>query len=144
MNLIYQTTIPIKLISEANNRDHWTKKSKRSQVIKMIVRADLMKFKSHWRFPLSVVLTRIGRKLDEDNLAYAFKAIRDEIADYILPGMAKGRADSDPRITWHYQQETAKLSGFRIDIYECFPVLPPNMPRAAPEHTHPGLQPPMH
>lgn len=118
MNPHFQITIPIKLISEANNRDHWTKKSKRSQGVKFFVRSGLMRFKGQPKFPCIIKLTRIGiRALDDDNLGYSFKAIRDTVADFLLPGNAMGRADSDPRITWQYAQEKSKIQGVRIEIW---------------------------
>ncbi len=55
------------------------------------------------RSPLAVTLTRIApRKLDDDNLAFAFKGIRDEVAAYF------GVDDADPRLTWRYAQERGK------------------------------------
>lgn len=59
---------------------------------------------------LTCTLTRIAAKrLDDDNLAFAFKAIRDEVA-----AIAK-IDDGSPRWTWRYQQERGK-PGVRITI----------------------------
>jgi hypothetical protein len=67
-------------------------------------------------FPCRVRLTRIGpRKLDEDSFIYSFKYVRDEVADLLIPGLARGRADGDKRITWEYVQETG-FYGIRIEI----------------------------
>ena len=59
-----------------------------------------------------VVLTRCGpRPLDSDNLASAFKGIRDGVARRI------GVDDGDPRITWHYEQFRAKQQSVRLDFW---------------------------
>lgn len=49
--------------------------------------------------PVVVTLIRIAaRALDDDNLAYSFKAVRDGVADGL------GVRDNDPRVTWRYAQ----------------------------------------
>jgi hypothetical protein len=59
-----------------------------------------------------VTLTRIApRALDDDNLAYAFKHIRDGVTEAI--GL---RDDRDPRLTWLYSQERGKPAAIRITI----------------------------
>jgi len=50
-----------------------------------------------------------SRKLDEgDNLPMAFKYCRDMLSGLLIPGKARGQADSDPRIVWEYGQMTPK------------------------------------
>lgn len=80
--------------------------------------------------PCVITLTRIApRFLDfEDNLPSAFKWIKDEIGAQLFPEKVviyirghgrvrnKGHADSDPRVTWKYVQEKAKIQGIRIEI----------------------------
>jgi hypothetical protein len=59
---------------------------------------------------LAVTLTRVGpRALDDDNLAYAFKACRDSVAAYF------GIDDADPRIEWVYGQQKGPAC-VRIDF----------------------------
>lgn len=59
--------------------------------------------------PVAVTLTRQGpRALDDDNLAFAFKSIRDGVAQ------ALGIKDHDKRVTWRY----AQLSGAYAIIIE--------------------------
>lgn len=95
-----------KLTSEANNSDHWTKKRQRKKMLQFLIR-------QHWNqanpsiiLPCHITMTRIApRKLDSDNLQTAFKGVRDEIADLIIPGKKKGQADSDKRLTWAYEQK---------------------------------------
>ena len=61
-------------------------------------------------FPVVVTLVRVGSKaLDDDNLAYAFKAIRDGVAD------ALGVKDHDPRVSWAYAQEKGPYA-VRIEV----------------------------
>jgi hypothetical protein len=49
--------------------------------------------------PVVVTLTRQGpRLLDDDNLAFAFKSVRDGVAQ------ALGIKDHDKRVTWRYAQ----------------------------------------
>ncbi|WP_230682079.1 hypothetical protein, partial [Streptococcus pneumoniae] len=50
-----------------------------------------------------VRITRVGpRRLDDDNLARAAKALRDGVADWL------GCDDGDPRVSWHYAQAIAR------------------------------------
>jgi hypothetical protein len=70
--------------------------------------------------PCQVVLTRIScRKLDSDNNVMAFKAIRDQIADCIRPGMEVGRADDTDEIIWEYKQQKcpSKKKMIRIQVF---------------------------
>jgi hypothetical protein len=50
-------------------------------------------------------------------MVYAFKSIRDAIADLTLPGLAGGKADGDERLEWAYNQEIG-LYGIKIEIEE--------------------------
>lgn len=101
---IYETDLPIETRSEANTREHWGVKAKRAKT----QRSDA----HYWcriKFGLldipetakiHVRLVRLAPKqLDSDNLASAFKAIRDGIADYLKID------DGDARIDWEYAQE---------------------------------------
>lgn len=120
--LIISVTIPHRLMSEANNGDNIWKKRKRKLdhlrlVNSFLNRACIDKV----ILPCAVKLTRIStRGLDYDNLVYAFKPIRDCVADKIIPGLAPGRADDDKRISWVYDQEKGKPKeyAYRIDIYK--------------------------
>lgn len=109
--------IMIKLVSSANVSEIAYFKRRRDRQQAMLVRCG---FNGQPKppVPCRVVLTRLGtRTLGSDNLQYAFKKIRDEVADQILPGMARGRADDDERITWDYRQEKSKMDGIRVEIY---------------------------
>lgn len=100
------------------NAMHWSKRHKNTKVQKQLTRFHLNNVMAKSEgLPCTVKLTRYGpRKLDYDNLLGAFKAIRDEVADYLIPGLAPGQADGDERITWQYEQESAKSHGYEIEI----------------------------
>lgn len=46
---------------------------------------------------------------EEDNLRIALKWIKDAIAEVLTQDFVVGRADSDKRITWFYDQKTGKV-----------------------------------
>ncbi len=99
--------IPLRIVSVANLREHWSKRAKRAKAHRQ---AAYLCSSKH-TLPCVVTLTRIGpRTLDSDNLASAFKATRDGIADRL------GVDDADQRITWVYQQERGKHYAARIEI----------------------------
>lgn len=115
MKVFFTVNIPLKIESEANLREHWTKKAKRGKIQKFFVE-NAMKGK-RWPMPCAVVMKRYGKKrIDDDNLVSGFKKIRDVIADCMIPGLSAGKADGDERIEWHYQQEIAKEYSFDITI----------------------------
>jgi len=95
--------LPIRIESEANVREHWAVRSKRTREHRST--ACLM-VSPHRRSilslgtPITVTLTRIApRDLDDDNLARGFKAVRDGVAD------ALGMDDRDRRLKWAYAQD---------------------------------------
>jgi hypothetical protein len=101
--------LPIKTVSTMNVREHWAVRAKRAKTQR---EATQWACKSLERVepPLIITLTRIGtRKLDSDNLAASFKAIRDGVADWL------GIDDGDERLTWNYAQEKGKY-GVRIEF----------------------------
>lgn len=75
--------IPLKLGAALNARVHWTARAKRSKTERAIVRASLA-HRQDLRCilpPSTCTLVRVApRALDDDNLAGAFKSIRDEVA----------------------------------------------------------------
>jgi hypothetical protein len=61
--------------------------------------------------PIPIKLTRLGgRKMDDDNLANAFKAVRDCIAEWL------NFDDGSSAVRWVYGQEAAWEAGIRIEI----------------------------
>jgi hypothetical protein len=117
-------TFPMRTVSEANRRGHWSKHSGRTkgqrEAAGLVVQAEsqklyqrrsstLMSVGAQW--PMKVTLARLApRDLDDDNLRGALKAVRDGVAD------ALGIDDRDPRVTWLYAQEKAKGYAVRITI----------------------------
>lgn len=99
-------TLPLRIVSTLNLREHWTKRHRRNQAHR---KAALAVPKAE--LPCTVKLTRIGLKiLDGDNLQGGLKALRDGIADRL------GVDDADPRVTWEYAQERGEYA-VRVEIF---------------------------
>jgi hypothetical protein len=122
--------IPIRLAAEGNNvtklvkgkrkAEHWSDKAKRVNQQKFLTITYLKQVLPRFLdTSINVTLTRHApRKMDDDNIRMAFKAIRDAIAEYVTGCTTPGRADSDERISWNYCQEktTDKEHYITIDI----------------------------
>jgi hypothetical protein len=109
--------VPLRLVSESNSSEHWLKKAKRHTQQQWLVKAALNKHDLTKCLPCTVKLVRLSpRKFDSDNLQGAFKWIRDQVADCLIPGKKKGMADNDSRITWLYDQERSSTHAIRIEI----------------------------
>jgi hypothetical protein len=123
--------VPVKVTSEANASfsRNWWEKTKRKNGLNQALDLYLRNY-SEFPCPCDVKLTRSGKRaLDDDNLAYAFKSIRDHLAyrivskfDNLAPNLAlvdskvnKGWYDSDPRVFWLYGQEKGPV-GFWVSI----------------------------
>lgn len=111
-------SIPVEIVSEANQRGHWAKKHTRAKDQKGMAYAHCLK---HLGCKLKddtlpgdfvVTLTRIMRKgqraYDGDNLQSGLKAVRDGIAKYL------GIDDGSKRIQWLYSQ--GKGGGVRGEV----------------------------
>lgn len=96
-------TIPIRVISEANQREHWAAKNRRKksqQEATMIYAHHALHGYRNVHLPATVRLIRVGPKaLDSDNLAGAFKHVQDAVARYLRVD------DGDPRVKYEYAQE---------------------------------------
>ena len=116
--------LPMRLPSMANLRLHWATKAKTVKAQRsatgLALRTTGRAFLTAWkhmdanpRLHLHCLLTRVGpRKLDDDNLAHAFKAIRDEVAGYM------GVDDGSERWTWQYaQQKGAYAVRIRLAVF---------------------------
>ncbi len=116
----WSITVPVRLLSEANNTDHWTKKHKRRKNIKFnITSVWNMGLIRNVKLPVLITLTRLAPlTLDDDNLVAAFKGARDVVADLLKPGLAPGRADGTSEIAFEYRQQKSKEYGIRIDAKE--------------------------
>jgi len=107
-------SLPIRTVSEANSREHWSAKAKRARGQRLMARVETISRRVALHcvsFPLTITLTRIGKRmLDSDNLSRSFKAIRDGVADGL------DIDDGDERLVWIYGQEIGKEYGVRIEV----------------------------
>lgn len=108
-------TIPGHLPSAGNMREHWRARAKRARDQRLMGRAAADEAHAPARFlstpKVFVQFVRVApRPLDDDNLAFAFKSVRDGVAD------AFGVADNDPRFSWGYSQERGKPPSLRIEF----------------------------
>lgn len=116
----YSFEIPRRFINYSNSGEHWQTRAKRVKLHWSLIaiywlRAGVPAIS----LPCSVYFVRKGPlKLDPDNLGSACKSLRDAIANKLVPGLKPGRADNDPRITWHYDQQSAKKNSMEIRIVE--------------------------
>ena len=107
---------------------HWTTRAKYTKKMHTVVNSYLSK-QERPELPVSVTFTRVGDRLqDDDSFPVSFKAIRDAIAMWLVPGTISGQADNHPDITWHYVQQTANVEnklqrGIFIEIHKIYPEL---------------------
>ncbi|MDP1543175.1 MAG: hypothetical protein Q8L99_08500 [Polycyclovorans sp.] len=107
MTAHYSATLPLRIQSAANLREHWAVRSKRVKSERLAALALSITLP----LPVVVTLTRIApRPLDDDNMIGGFKALRDGIADRL------GVADNDPRVKWTYGQERGKRYAVRVEV----------------------------
>lgn len=104
-------SLPFKTVSILNAREHWATKARRMKQERGVTSAMVKTLPITKRISYVITLTRLApRKLDGDNLAGSFKAIRDGVAD------ALGIDDGDDQIEWRYRQEKARQYGVTIEI----------------------------
>ena len=109
----------MRIISEANVNDHWSKKNKRKKEIKKIIGCFLNPLEPP-KLPCKVILTRIApRALDIDNLYSALKVPIDAVCDWIIPGLAPGLADSDKRIEIVCDQKKGLPKYYALEVAFC-------------------------
>jgi hypothetical protein len=90
----------IKTVSEANQREHWAKRSKRKTQQQRDFSTLWKSHKPKVATPCTITFTRYScNTMDADNLAGAFKHVQDQLAREI------GIDDGDKRIEWRYRQE---------------------------------------
>lgn len=89
--------VPVKLVSEANQREHWATKHRRKKEQQQMMCHALPLAARLLRAvgaPIKdIVLTRFGRRMDADNAVGAFKHVQDEIATFL--GADDGDLDFD-------------------------------------------------
>lgn len=100
--MTWSVTIAHKLVSAANLRAGagGFGRSSRAKQHRQMARIAVQANEGVPALPVVVTIVRVGpRALDDDNLAFAAKGLRDGIAD------ALGVKDHDPRVSWKYAQE---------------------------------------
>lgn len=112
--MILKINVPLRIYSEANMREHWAKKSRRTTEQRHVTRYMVMNELCRQGVSFTrgtVKLIRLApRTLDSDNLQSAFKAVRDGLADAIKIN------DGKPEVVYTYDQEQSKAYGFRIEM----------------------------
>lgn len=107
------------LPSAANLRESWRVRARRVKAqregVLLLLRAKRQPVPAR-EARLRIVLTRCGTNpLDDDNLASAFKAVRDGVADWL------GRDDGEQALRWDYAQapQRREPAYFTVEIFEC-------------------------
>ena len=116
----FTVTAPVRVVSEMNVRGHWSARKRRFHEQQEAVAACLANLRGaeataayllQTGGTARVTLTRLGgQRLDGDNLASAFKAVRDCVARRL------GVDDGDPAVEWEYAQEPGGPEGIRITV----------------------------
>lgn len=110
-------TLPLRLQSVNNVREHWAARAKRRKSQRGPTTLAVAYYAREIGLPAAVTLTRVApRSLDGDNLQASFKSIRDGIAD------AFGVDDRDLRITWHYAQRRGAPKEYAVEIAIAGPI----------------------
>jgi hypothetical protein len=110
---VIDVRLPLRIVSEANMREHWRKVSQRKKDQRVTARLVLQQYArpNSETAVVSVMLTRIApRKLDDDNLQSGFKATRDGVADWL------GIDDGSPRIMWQYRQSKGRPGEYAAQV----------------------------
>ena len=104
-------TIPLRTVSEANQREHHMAKHRRNKRQQETVGLFLSSAGRWFVFPCRVILTRIApRKLDSDNLAGSFKHVQDAVAKWL------GVDDGSDQVAWRYEQRNGKPKEYAVSI----------------------------
>ena len=118
MSYVFVTTIPLRIASPQASikKDHWAKRAAIKNNLKRAVKFSLTTCCT--KPPCRIRLTRIApRALDEhDNLRTALKPCVDAVADYLIPGLSWGQADSSKDLTWEFAQESKGKGVYALRI----------------------------
>lgn len=103
-----EVRLPYRMESGNIKRHHFDKSYKNK--VALLLYTSLKIAQKRIELPASVTITREGpRTLDYDNFVTGAKSLRDNIANWLRPGLAPGRADDDEElIQWDYKQRKAK------------------------------------
>ena len=109
-----QFEFPLRLPSLTNTRMHWTAVARLKRRQKSATWAAILRAGGRAAIPappLVVTLTRCGRRLlDDDNLAAAFKHVRDALAEVV------GVDDGSPLYTWKYAQRVGRGAAYGVAV----------------------------
>ena len=103
-------TIPgLRLVSEANARGSWhggaSRAARQRSIVALVFRT------LRCAVPCNVRIIRIApSRLDDDNLARAAKAVRDELASWL------GVDDRDPRVSWSVAQTKDGVREYAVRV----------------------------
>jgi len=120
MRVLLSVTVPVQLVSEANRRDHWAAKHRRTKdqkdIVLLMLRTARVVDRSAMRPPYVVRITRVSPRplRDSDNLVSSCKAVRDAVAFYLGVDDADllGRGD----VRWVIEQEGGSDNEVRIEV----------------------------
>lgn len=116
MNILWKAILPVTTKSEINIFSPW-QRYRRFKAQEKSLKQRWLEENPQVSLPCTIRMVRISpRVLDDDNLQTALKHVRDVLADLLIPGLARGRADNDPRIRWEYEQKKGTMS-LEITIY---------------------------
>lgn len=111
--MLTKFSVPAKLISEANQREHWAVKHTRKKKQQMAVLWTWNSIKPPLSAPpWHIRLIRVGpRKLDPDNCAGSMKHVQDKIAEIL--GIDDG---DETMVTWEYAQRKGAPKEYSLDV----------------------------
>jgi hypothetical protein len=106
-------TIPIRLVSLLNSREHWAKKAKRAKAQRQAVaNALILSRVERPALPCVVTITRVApRQLDDDNLAASGKSTRDQVAAWLGVDDKPGSG-----VEWRYAQRKGGRAEYACEI----------------------------
>lgn len=131
---VITVTIPVRTVSETNQREHWGRRHRRRRQLRQTVGLVMAGWLRSEGFEMPhcsrqdgsgarldpeggsavvrIVLTRLAPSagLDFDNLVSSMKAVVDGLAD------ALGIDDRDPRVAWGYAQRRSKPRSWGVEI----------------------------
>lgn len=104
--------VPIRTVSEANQREHWGARVRRKHAQQMEIAVAMQNnVRGRVAMPCRITLTRIGPKaLDKDNLAGSFKHVQDAIAKKLSID------DGSPQVTWEYEQMPIGVRNYGVKV----------------------------
>lgn len=105
-------TLPVRTYGPNGSHGHWSVTAKRRKELRFATLAFLRCNVGAAPFlPSTIVITRVGKqRMDDDNVAYACKGLRDAIAEWL------GIDDGDERVDWIYRARTGKRYAVEVEM----------------------------